>query len=77
MTDAFSKFAVVIPIPDKEATTVAQGILDLWIYRFAPLDQIHSDGGKEFGQRTLHHPGHQTHQDYSSAPTVPCSSGEL
>ena len=47
-TDAFSKIAVVMPIPDKEASTVAQMILDRWIYQFAPPAQIHSDGGKEF-----------------------------
>ena len=48
MTDAFSKIAVVVPIPDKEASTVAQMILNHWVYRFAPLAQIHTDGGKEF-----------------------------
>ena len=48
MTDAFSKIAVVVPIPDKEASTVAQMILNRWIYRLAPPAQIHSDGGKEF-----------------------------
>ena len=45
MTVAFSKIAVVVPIPDKEASTVAQMIR--WIYRFAPPTQIHSDGSKE------------------------------
>ena len=35
MTDAFTKIAVVVPIPDKEATTVASNILHHWIYRFA------------------------------------------
>ena len=48
MTNAFSKIAVVVPIPDKEASTVAQMILNGWIYRFAPPVQIHSGGGKEF-----------------------------
>ena len=48
MTDTFSKMAVMVPIPDYEATTMAQGILDHWVYRFAPPEQIHSDGGKEF-----------------------------
>ena len=47
MTDAFSKIAVVVPIPNKEASTVAM-ILDHWIYRFAPPAQIHSHGEKEF-----------------------------
>ena len=48
MTDAFSKIAVVVPIPDKEASTLAQMIHDRWVYRLAPPAQIHSDGGKEF-----------------------------
>ena len=48
MTDAFTKIAVVVPIPDKEATTVASNILHHWIYRFAAPEQIHTDGGKEF-----------------------------
>ena len=48
MTDAFSKIAVVVPIPNKEASTVTQMILDHWVYRFAPPAQIHSDGGKVF-----------------------------
>ena len=34
MTNAFSKIAVVMPIPDMEASTVAQMILNRWIYRF-------------------------------------------
>ena len=48
LTDAFTKIAVVIPIPDKEATTVATNILHHWIYRFSAPQQIHMDGGKEF-----------------------------
>ena len=32
MTDGFFKIAVVVPISDKEASTVAQMILDRWIY---------------------------------------------
>ena len=48
MTDAFTKIAVAVPIPDKGATTVASNILHHWIYRFAAPEQIHNDGGKEF-----------------------------
>ena len=48
MTNAFSKIAVIVPIPDKEASTVAQMIINRWVYRFATSAQIHSDGGKEF-----------------------------
>ena len=48
MTDAFSKIAVVAPIPDKEASTVEQMIIDRWLYQFAPPAQIHSDVNQEF-----------------------------
>ena len=48
MTDAFTKIAVVVPIPNKEATTVATNILHHWIYQFLAPEQIHTDGGKEF-----------------------------
>ena len=46
MTDAFTNIAVVVPILDKEATTVASNILHYWIYRFPAPEQIHTDGGK-------------------------------
>ena len=51
MTDAFTKIAVVVPIPVKEATTVASNILHHWIYRFAAPQQIHTHGGKEFSNK--------------------------
>ena len=48
ITDAFTKYAEVIPIPDKQATTVSNEIFTHWICRFGSPIQIHSDGGKEF-----------------------------
>ena len=48
ITDLFTKYAEVIAIPNKEATTVAQSIMNNWICRFGSPIQIHSDGGKEF-----------------------------
>ena len=48
ITDAFTKYADVIAIPNKEATTVAQSIMDNWICHFGSPIQIHSDGGKKF-----------------------------
>ena len=39
---------MVVPIQDKEASTVAKNILNHWIYRSATPEQIHTDGGKEF-----------------------------
>jgi len=48
ITDAFTKYAEVIAIPDKKAETVANEIFINWICRFGTPIQIHSDGGKEF-----------------------------
>jgi hypothetical protein len=48
ITDAFTKYAEVIAIPDKQAITVANEIFTHWICRFGSPIQIHSDGGKEF-----------------------------
>ena len=48
ITDSFTKYAEVIAIPNKEATTIAQSIMDNWICQFGSPIQIHSDSGKEF-----------------------------
>jgi len=48
MTDAFTKYAEAIAIPNKEAETVAMEIFILWICRFGSPIQIHSGNGTEF-----------------------------
>ena len=48
MTDAFSKYAEVVAIPNKEAETVAMEFFEKWICRYGVPSQIHTDGGKEF-----------------------------
>ena len=53
ITDAFTKYAEVVPIPDKQAETVANEIFTHWICRFGSPVQIHSDGGKEFCNKLL------------------------
>ena len=45
ITDAFTKYAEVIPIPDKQAIRVANEIFSNWICRFGSPLQVHSDGG--------------------------------
>ena len=46
MTDALTKYVELVPLQNKEATTVAEAIFDKWICRFgAPLDLI-TDQGK-------------------------------
>jgi hypothetical protein len=47
MTDALTKYVELVPLQNKEATTVAEAIFDKWICRFgAPLDLV-TDQGKE------------------------------
>ena len=48
MTDAFTKYAEVVAIPNKEATTVATEIFNKWICRYGCPSIIHTDQGKEF-----------------------------
>ncbi len=48
ITDAFTKYAVVTSIQNKNAETVADAIFKEWFCKFGILAQIHTDGGKEF-----------------------------
>jgi IS30 family transposase len=48
ITDAFTKYAVVTKIDNKEAETVAKAIFENWFCKFGIPAQIHTDGGKEF-----------------------------
>ncbi len=48
MTDAFTKYAEAIAIPNNEAEIVAMEIFIHWICRFGSPVQIHSDNGTEF-----------------------------
>ena len=48
ITDAFTKYAEVIAIENKQADTVASEIFTKWVCRFGSPIQIHSDGGTEF-----------------------------
>jgi len=48
MTDAFSKYVELVPLPNKEALTVASAIFSRWICRFGSPLQVTTDGGKEF-----------------------------
>ena len=48
MTDAFSKYAEVTALPNKEANTVGLAIFNRWLCRFGCPLEIVSDGGKEF-----------------------------
>jgi hypothetical protein len=48
MMDALTKYVELVPLQNKEATTIAEAIFDKWFCRFdAPLDLI-TDQSKEF-----------------------------
>jgi hypothetical protein len=48
ITDAFTKYAVVTTIANKDAETVDDAIYKEWFYKFGIPVQIHMDGSKEF-----------------------------
>ena len=53
LTDAFTKWAEVTPIKNKEADTVAKAIFEEWICRRGVMRLLVSDGGKEFANNVL------------------------
>jgi len=53
ITDAFTRYAELCVVDNKEAATVASAIVSNWICRFVIPDQIFSDGGKEFANKIL------------------------
>jgi hypothetical protein len=48
MTDAFTKYAEICSIPNKEAPIVARELFEKWICRFGCSLEFTSDNGKEF-----------------------------
>jgi hypothetical protein len=48
ITDAFTKYALITAVENKEAEMVAKAIFSKWFCKFSILAQIHTDGRKEF-----------------------------
>ncbi|GFX72042.1 retrovirus-related Pol polyprotein from transposon 412 [Trichonephila clavipes] len=46
--DYFTKWPEAYPIPDQEASTVAEVLVQRWISRFGVPVQLHSDQGRNF-----------------------------
>lgn len=46
--DYFTRWMEAYPIPNMEAVTVAQKLVDEVFCRFSPPEQLHSDQGKQF-----------------------------
>ena len=54
MMDHLTRFAVLTPIPNKSAVTVAQAIIDRIISIFGSPEILHSDQGPEFENSLVH-----------------------
>ena len=48
VADYFTRYVEAYPIPNQEATTVAQRLVDEFFFRFSPPEQLHSDQGRNF-----------------------------
>jgi transposase InsO family protein len=55
VTDTFTKYVELVVLPNKEALTVATGILNRWICRFGLPLEIFTDQGKEFTNKMAEH----------------------
>jgi hypothetical protein len=53
INDAFTKYAVVTSISNKDTQTIAKAIFEEWFCKFGIPAQIHMDGGKEFVNKML------------------------
>ena len=48
MVDYFTRYAEAIPLPDRQASTVAKAIFTEWISRHGLMEILHSDQAQEF-----------------------------
>ncbi len=53
ITDAFTKYAVVTSISNKDVQTMAKAIFEQWFCKFGIPAQLHTEGGKEFVNKLL------------------------
>ena len=74
MTDAFSKFVRLIPLPNKEAETVARAIFTHWVCVLGPMHTLITDQGREFNnamhETLLAHMGINYKTTSAIAPSV-------
>ena len=44
IVDHFTKWPEIVPLPDCNASTIAQAIFDNWVCRYGVMNRLHSDG---------------------------------
>ena len=69
MMDHLTRYAILTPIPNKSADTVAKVIIDRIISIFGPPEMLHSDQGTEFENKVIHQL--QTILGYKKTCTTP------
>ena len=55
VTDIFSKYTIAVPTRDRTANTVAKVLIKEWFNKLGIPQQIHSDRGKCFDSKIVHH----------------------
>ena len=53
MSDSFTKWIELIPLPNKSAEEVAKAVYENWICRNSPMDILITDNGKEFRNQVM------------------------
>ena len=53
MTDAFTKFSVVVTTNNQQALTVAKALVECWFHVYGIPSRIHSDQGKSFDNKII------------------------
>ena len=53
MTDAFTKFSVVVTTNNQQALTVAKALVEHWFHVYGIPSRIHSDQGKSFDNKII------------------------
>jgi len=78
MTDYFSKWPTAVPLNNKEAATVAEGIFHHWYLQYGLPASIHSDQGAEFTNDLLKHLNARAGvgQEFTT-PYNPSANGEV
>ena len=53
VVDQFTKWSEAYPIPNQEATTVADVLTQEWFFRFSSPECLHSDQGRQFESQLI------------------------